>query len=63
MTQLPEKTVHCPYCGESINILIDASVPQQDYIEDCQVCCSPICMDVVIHEDGDISVTVKHQNE
>ncbi|MDQ3288278.1 MAG: CPXCG motif-containing cysteine-rich protein [Pseudomonadota bacterium] len=34
--------VHCPYCGEAIEITVEASSEQQDYIEDCQVCCRPI---------------------
>ena len=33
---------HCPYCGEQIEVVIDMSVEQQDYIEDCSVCCRPI---------------------
>jgi len=32
----------CPYCWESISILIDASIAEQDYVEDCEVCCNPI---------------------
>ena len=33
---------NCPYCGEAIQLLVDCSVPYQEYIEDCQVCCKPI---------------------
>ena len=32
----------CPFCGKSISILLDLSVPAQSYIEDCEVCCRPI---------------------
>ena len=32
----------CPYCGEPISMLLDLSVPEQTYIEDCEVCCRPI---------------------
>lgn len=32
----------CPYCGETISMLLDLSVPSQTYIEDCEVCCRPI---------------------
>jgi hypothetical protein len=38
------RTVDCPYCGEAIELLIDDSVGDQRYIEDCQVCCRPIEM-------------------
>lgn len=32
----------CPYCGETISMLLDLSVPSQTYIEDCEVCCRPL---------------------
>jgi transcription elongation factor Elf1 len=32
----------CPYCFEEISILVDTSVQDQDFIEDCEVCCNPI---------------------
>lgn len=32
----------CPYCWEQISILLDPSVSQQSYIEDCEVCCNPL---------------------
>ncbi|HEY0893029.1 MAG TPA: CPXCG motif-containing cysteine-rich protein, partial [Cellvibrio sp.] len=28
----------CPYCGEPISVLVDCSLEQQTYVEDCQVC-------------------------
>lgn len=32
----------CPYCNAEISMLLDVSVPNQKYIEDCEVCCNPI---------------------
>jgi hypothetical protein len=32
----------CPYCWEEISMLLDTSVREQTYIEDCEVCCNPI---------------------
>ena len=32
----------CPHCWEDISMLLDSSMPKQIYIEDCEVCCSPI---------------------
>jgi transcription elongation factor Elf1 len=32
----------CPYCWETISMLLDNSVSKQVYIEDCEVCCNPI---------------------
>ena len=37
-----EHNILCPYCGETINIVLDISVDEQEYIEDCFVCCQPI---------------------
>ena len=32
----------CPYCWEEISALLDPSISNQTYIEDCEVCCNPI---------------------
>jgi transcription elongation factor Elf1 len=32
----------CPYCGERISMVLDLSIAEQAYIEDCEVCCNPI---------------------
>jgi hypothetical protein len=37
-----EHEFQCPYCWESITMLLDSSVSKQTYIEDCEVCCNPI---------------------
>ncbi len=37
-----EHFFQCPYCWEQISMLLDSSVNQQAYIEDCEVCCRPI---------------------
>nr|WP_321245200.1 CPXCG motif-containing cysteine-rich protein [uncultured Psychroserpens sp.] len=39
---MQEHFFQCPYCWESISMLIDISQSQQRYIEDCEVCCNPI---------------------
>ncbi|EDP97488.1 CPXCG motif-containing cysteine-rich protein [Kordia algicida OT-1] len=48
-----EHFFQCPYCWEEISMLIDTSVRTQKYIEDCEVCCNPIELEVV-SEDGEI---------
>lgn len=60
---LEEVSVDCPYCGETISVLIDGSVAEQQYIEDCQVCCRPINLVVHIDEHQTVSVNVFHENE
>ena len=49
-----EKFFNCPHCGETISVLLDVSVPDQEYIEDCEVCCRPIEISYQISSDGEI---------
>ena len=37
-----EHFFQCPHCWEKISMILDTSVYQQSYIEDCEVCCNPI---------------------
>lgn len=39
---LTERTFTCPYCWEQISVFLDPSVREQEYIEDCEVCCRPM---------------------
>jgi hypothetical protein len=55
--------VHCPYCGEPLELLVDAGEDGQRYIEDCQVCCRPINVTVTVDGDGSIGVDVRSENE
>lgn len=48
---LEEAEVTCPHCWEGISLTLDLSVPQQDYIEDCPVCCHPMRV-IVTADDG-----------
>jgi hypothetical protein len=42
----------CPYCFESVSVWIDAGGGfDQDYVEDCSVCCRP--WRVIVHADDD----------
>ncbi|MBM1104621.1 CPXCG motif-containing cysteine-rich protein [Aurantibacter crassamenti] len=37
-----EHFFQCPYCWEEISMLMDPSIQQQTYVEDCEVCCNPM---------------------
>ena len=41
-----EHFFQCPYCWETISMLLDTSVRQQVYVEYCEVCCNPIEVEV-----------------
>ena len=58
-----EKESYCPYCGEVISLLIDNSIENQKYTEDCEVCCRPILIEVKIDFDGDIFINTKREND
>ena len=63
MPELTEQPISCPYCGETITILVDDSLPEQQYVEDCQVCCRPIVIVVAVDLDGDVAVVASVENE
>jgi hypothetical protein len=63
MQQLNEKNIDCPYCGESIDVLIDSEEVEHNYIEDCQVCCKPIVFVVTSDVKGDLIVRVHSEDD
>ena len=60
---LPSFAIQCPYCGESIEILVDDSAGEQRYIEDCSVCCRPISISVAVDDDGAMRVDAAGEDE
>ncbi|WP_373055697.1 CPXCG motif-containing cysteine-rich protein [Zunongwangia sp. H14] len=46
-----EHFFQCPYCWEEISVLLDPSVREQTYIEDCEICCNPIEFSVKFQND------------
>jgi len=63
MSALDSVLVQCPYCWETLDISVDPSVADQEYVEDCQVCCQPIVVHVVLDDDLTPTVTVRAENE
>ena len=63
MRELQERSVECPHCGESIDVFIDPSAPQQEYIEDCGVCCRPINFRVTVEVDGSIALLASSDSD
>ena len=56
------RSVDCPYCGEPIELVVDASVDHQEYVEDCSVCCRPIQLTVSV-DGNDVFVAARDENE
>ena len=43
---MKEHFFQCPYCWQEISMLLDNSIYNQSYIEDCEVCCNPVQVSV-----------------
>lgn len=54
---------HCPYCGEPVDLPIDASAGSQRYIEDCPVCCKPMTVVLEVGTDGASPIQLLAQDE
>ena len=48
-----EHFFQCPYCWKEISMLIDTSISNQNYVEDCENCCNPMQV-YVTSENGEI---------
>ncbi|MAB79609.1 MAG: CPXCG motif-containing cysteine-rich protein [Planctomycetes bacterium] len=50
----------CPACGEEIGIPVDLSGgSEQEYVEDCPVCCRPVLLRIHIHGEGGPTITAQ----
>ena len=47
-------TIHCPYCGEAYETVVDPSAGSQHYVEDCAVCCRPIEIALRVGDGGEL---------
>ena len=44
---LVEIQIQCPHCGEIITSTADTSQGDYSTIEDCEVCCAPMTIEVI----------------
>lgn len=59
---LETQDYQCPYCGEPVEAVLDLSGGDQQYVEDCPVCCRPILFD--LRSDGvDWALVVRTEND
>lgn len=64
MSALDSVLVQCPYCWETLDLSVDPSVEDQEYVEDCQVCCQPLLFTVAVPFGSDEpQVEVRPENE
>ncbi|MEE8311073.1 MAG: CPXCG motif-containing cysteine-rich protein [Candidatus Binatia bacterium] len=48
-----EHFFQCPTCWQQISMVLDLSVVEQAYVEDCEGCCAPISIRYTV-EDGSV---------
>lgn len=59
-----DAVVDCPYCGASVEITLDpGSGSEQDYVEDCEICCQPWRVVVRYDDEGHAAVDVTPLSE
>ncbi|HLD66416.1 MAG TPA: CPXCG motif-containing cysteine-rich protein [Pseudomonas sp.] len=59
---LETQDYQCPYCGEPVEAVLDLSGGDQQYVEDCPVCCRPILFD--LRSDGvEWTLAVRTEND
>lgn len=55
--------VQCPYCWEHIDVVVDDCGENQQYVEDCQVCCRPINFHIIVDESQQMSIRIFSDDE
>ena len=63
MNDLESISESCPYCGESIELLVDASAGDDEYVEDCEVCCRPMTIALSFDDNLGVSIRVYAEND
>lgn len=59
-----QTTVSCPYCGEENTIFVDEFAGEdQQYVEDCQICCKPWQVVVTADENGALEIELRAAGE
>ena len=60
----PEASYTCDSCGEQIEIPIDLSAgSEQEYVEDCPVCCNPNVIHVELDDAGNPSAWAEPEQD
>jgi len=61
MNELSPVTYICAYCGEENEAMVDPTGgAQQQYVEDCTVCCRPNLLSLRISPEGEITLTAEY---
>lgn len=55
--------VSCPYCGEPGTISVGPDEEDEEFVQDCSVCCRPWKVRVQRRRDGSAEVSVVPEGE
>lgn len=63
MNGLETTQIQCPYCWETFETVVDCSMAEQQYVEDCYVCCQPIVFQVVTDGEHITELRISAENQ
>jgi len=63
MSSVEQTYISCPYCGETFDTVVEVLDEDQQYTEDCYVCCRPIVFKVQVAINGDWNVMVFRESD
>ena len=52
----------CPYCLEQIEVVVDVTAGNQEYTEDCEVCCNPILLRIKVDGCSVVDIEALREN-
>ena len=55
--------VLCPYCGEASTVSVGVGEEDEEFVQDCPVCCRPWKVRIKVRRDGSAEVTVAAEGE
>lgn len=58
-----EIDVTCPVCGEPSTISVTSEEEDEEFVQDCPVCCRPWQVRVKVRRDGSVEVSVSAEGE
>lgn len=63
MNDALSRSIQCPSCWEWIEVIIDPSIEEQVYTEDCSVCCRPIVIHVLHPGSGQERIEARSEDD
>jgi len=59
-----EQTFQCPYCASMISIVVDLTGGRrQSFTTDCEVCCRPIVITMVVENESLVSFEADRESD